>query len=81
MNTLTLELPYHWAVALVNGDESGMEDDDIKALEEFTTYMVNKYDRCDCVDVGEEYYFKNYHDATHYGILACDVAEFTFLVD
>lgn len=80
MNTLFLELPYHWAVALINGDESGMNDEEIEALDKFIDDMVNEHGFCECVNVSEEHYFKNYHDATHYGILPCDVAEFTFRV-
>ena len=78
IKTITYMLPTHWACALVNSDESGMEDDDIAQLNEFVDDMVRTYGSCHCVDVSESSEFSNYHDASHYGVLACDVAEFTF---
>jgi hypothetical protein len=36
MSKITIEevtLPAHWASALVNGDESGLEDEDCKAID------------------------------------------------
>ena len=78
LKSYTLMLPAHWAVALVNGDESGMEDDDIMQLNEFIDDMVRNFGSCHCVDVSEDTEFRNYHDASPYGVLACDVAEFTF---
>lgn len=76
--TYTLMLPTHWASPLVNGDESGMEDEDIAALEAFTNDMVQIYGSCHCVDVSEDTQFMRWHDAAQYGVLAGDVAEFTF---
>lgn len=76
--TITAMLPAHWAVALINGDESGMEDEEIAQLNEFVDDMVRTYGSCHCVDVSETSEFSNYHEASHYGVLACDVAEFTF---
>ena len=78
IKTLTYMLPTHWACPLVNGDESGMEDDEIAMLNEFIDDMVRVYGSCHCVDVSEDIEFSNYHDASHYGVLACDVAKFTF---
>ena len=78
IETITAMLPTHWACALVNGDESGMEDEEIAQLNEFVDDMVRTYGSCHCVDVSETSEFSNYHEASHYGVLACDVAEFTF---
>jgi len=72
------ELPAHWASALINGDDSGLEEEDLIALEKFERYMALVYKQCWCVDVGEETWFSNYHDATKFGVLPCDVALFTF---
>jgi hypothetical protein len=78
IKTLTLELPVHWACALINSDESGMDDEDIAALNAFVDDMVRNYGSCHCVDVSEETGFSRWHDAAQYGVLACDTAEFTF---
>jgi len=82
MPTIRLEyfdLPDHWASALVNGDISGMDDDDEKALNDFTDDMVAQYGKCWCIDVmdlnGD---FRRYHDATRFGVLACNVSTYTF---
>lgn len=76
--TYTLMLPSHWAVALINGDESGMDDEDCAALNTFVDDMVRTYGSCHCVDVSEDTQFMRWHDAATYGVLASEVAEFTF---
>lgn len=78
IKTVTAMLPAHWAVALINGDESGMEDEEIAQLNEFVDDMVRTYGSCHCVDVSEDTQFMRWHDAVEYGIPAGDVAEFTF---
>lgn len=78
IKTYTLMLPTHWASPLVNGDESGLEDEDQAQLEAFTADMVRTYGSCHCVDVSDDTEFMRWHDAAPYGVLACDVAEFTF---
>ncbi len=76
----TWDLPAHWASALINGDESGLDADDIAALEAFTADMVEEFGQCSAVDCGGEHYedFRRYHDASSYGVLACNVLPFTF---
>ena len=80
MKTLDLELPVDWAVALINSDETGLEDDDQAALDAFVDWMLSKYGKCWCVNVSDDESgnFKHYHDASEFGVLACDVATFTF---
>ena len=78
IKTYTLMLPTHWASPLINGDESGLEEEDCAALEEFVDDMVRTYGSCHCVDVSEDTQFMRWHDAAQYGIPAGDVAEFTF---
>lgn len=78
MKHLTMELPAFWASALINGDVSGMEDEDEQALDKFTAYMVAEYGQCWAVDVSEESSFTRWHDAQSYGVLACDCAVYTF---
>lgn len=74
------ELPAYWASVLINGDESGLDDDEMKALNRFLRYMMTVHQRCECVDVEEDSWFSTYHDATRFGVLPCDVALYTFHV-
>jgi len=74
------ELPTHWAVALMYGDESIFEDNegDYKAYENFVDDMVSKYGKCWCVDVGEEEFFSFFHDATPFGLGGSDCYKYSF---
>jgi hypothetical protein len=78
MQIETYLLPSHWASALVNGDVTGYEEDDLNAIILFTDAMVRCHGRCWCVNVDEEESFTHYHDARRYGVLACNCTEFTF---
>jgi len=78
IKTYTLMLPTHWACPLINGDETGLEDEEIAMFNEFVDNTVRVYGSCHCVDVSEDTQFMRWHDAAQYGVLACDVAEFTF---
>ena len=74
IKTISLDLPSHWACALIYGDESGLEDEDQGQLDAWVKDNPSLY----CIDVGEETFFSKYHDAAEYGVLPCDCAEFTF---
>ena len=76
IKTISLDLPSFWASALINGDESGLEDEEQEQLDAWTKDNQNLY----CIDVSEETFFSKYHDAAEYGVLACDCANFTFQV-
>lgn len=80
METLELTLPTFWTCPLINGDYSGMENEDITALEAFTDDMVKEYGQCWAIDVTDDDSgdFRTYHDARRFGVLACDVATYTF---
>ena len=78
MNFEYFELPIYWASALVNGDESGLSEEDEKALDRFVRYMVTMYGHCTCVDVEEDVYFSRYHDAIQFGALAADCVIYCF---
>jgi len=79
MKTIQLTLPIHWASPLINSDESGLDDLEQAALDEFVADMVNDYGKCICIDaLLEDAVFTSYHDANAYGILACDCAIFVF---
>lgn len=75
----TFELPTFWASALINGDTSGMEDEDEAQLEAFQDWMIKEYGQCWCVGCADEgEHFAKYHDAERFGVLACDVIEYQF---
>jgi hypothetical protein len=82
IETISFELPSHWASAFLYGDESGLDDsdEDTGALNRFTKYMVKNYGSCHCVIVEGEGFgdFRDYHDATDFGALASDVLTFVF---
>lgn len=78
METIDYTLPVHWASALINGDDSGLDDDEQDALDEFVNDMVQQHGKCYCIGVKEDTNFVKYHDAEIYGILACDCATFVF---
>lgn len=78
IKTITYMLPTHWACALTYGEDDSFSEEEQAQLNEFVDDMVRTYGSCHCVDVSESSEFSNYHDASHYGVLACDVAEFTF---
>lgn len=76
-------LPECWACALINGDVSGLEDLDCYQLDKFVADVVARRGSCNCVSVSDESGgdFRAFHDATRYGVLACNVAEFSFLYE
>jgi hypothetical protein len=79
MQTETFNLPRHWASALINGDYSGYEDEDVNAIMAFTVWMVAEYHSCWCISCGDdEDDFRWYHDATRFGVLACMTTDFVF---
>jgi len=71
MTTETYILPAYWASALINGDESGMEESDIARMDNW----LNKNNPGSCIGCSEEQYFKHSNDATNLG---GDVLEYTF---
>ena len=72
----TLELPAHWIVAIVNGDETGFDyyDDaeDYVAYRRFTDAELTGWSIAETAD---EPSFSPWHDATAYGVLPCDSVE------
>ena len=79
MKTIKLTLPEFWASALINGDFSGLEEDEANELECWQSYASTE-NIGHCVDVNtDERFFLQYHDASAY-VLACDCLEYTFEV-
>lgn len=73
IETIEYKLPAHWASAIINGDDSGLSDNDLVELEAF----LEKEEYPNIVDVSEDSYFSHSNDA---GTLACDVSVYTALL-
>lgn len=69
--TIDFILPAHWAPALINGDVTGMEDDEIAILDRIEMDFRNGSPFTWQV-MEDEPSFVTYHDARPYGVLACD---------
>ena len=67
----TYILPSYWASALINGDNSGLEDSEIKEMNDFCRGLGP------CVDVSDENPFSWNNDANDLGGA---VATFTFQI-
>ena len=78
MKTEIYILPAHWACAFINGDLSGYDSDDLEAQRLFIDAMVSEHGQCWALSCDEESGFLKYHDATGYGVLACDCLEYVF---
>jgi hypothetical protein len=69
----TFSVPEYWLSALVNADESGLDDRESKQLNAFCKdellggWYITSY--------SEEGDFRKYHDAIGYGVLACNVVD------
>ena len=81
--TCNLHLPDFWASAIINNDQSGLEEEDIEKLNDFIEYWSEDIyiDRADipsdenaCIET----HFMKYHDAERFGVLACDCFEYIF---
>lgn len=71
---ITYILPVYWASAIINGDDSGLSEEDIQQLNDWS----EKEGHPNIVSVGEESYFSHSNDATNLG---GDVAEYTAPVE
>ena len=81
METITLELPDHWATALFYDDTSGFEYEDEMQFQEFCQWALENYGTSEPVEMEEEGHFMTYHDAKQFGVLACNVHRYTFIVN
>jgi len=78
MKIETYTLPAHWASALINDDTSGMDYYEEKPFQEFCAYMLKQHGNNWPLDCSEDARFMTHHDARRFGVLACDVLDFTF---
>ena len=85
MEFYSLYLPDFWGSPLVNGDYSGLSDEDESELNSFVDHWKNDLD-FNCVEVPSdenaciESSFMKYHDASNIGVLACDCWEYKILI-
>ena len=74
----TYTLPAYWATALINDDTSHFKYEDEKPFQAFCAYMLSKHGNNGPLDCSEEPQFMTHHDARRFGVLACDVLNYTF---
>ena len=67
-------LPAFWAPALINSDETDMEDSDVEAMNAWLDEIEPGY----CIGCSDdESNFTSYHDASNH-VLACNCLEYSF---
>jgi hypothetical protein len=71
----TYTAPSAWACYFINGDASGLEDDEIDAADAFID-SIGMGAPVSCDDAG----FVTFHDAREFMPLAADCQTYTFLV-
>ena len=76
INTIQFTLPAYWASALINGDFSGVTENDIAAMNKFAARENIKLESC--LSCSDESWF-SWHNDSGNG-LGGDVMEFTFAV-
>lgn len=74
-DTVTATAPAHWAVYFINGDASGMEDNEIAQADAFADWLGGNI--VDCQDAG----FIHYHDAYQFAPFGADCQEYTALIE
>ena len=74
IKTDTYTLPAYWAPALINGDYSGLTDEEAAEIDQWLTDQPEGW----AVDVSEETFFAWSNDANNMG---ADCAEFTFIIN
>lgn len=61
MKTETYVLPLHWASALINGDESGLTEEEVLEIKDFCRNLGS------CLDMADENEFSWTNDANSFG--------------
>lgn len=80
--TIELQLPSHWASALMNGDTSGLEDEEEAALNRWIEWASNEYNiyAGQPLNVSDDVEFRRYHDANGF-VAATDVLTYVYQVN
>ncbi len=74
-------LPDLWACPLLNGDCSGLTDQDEKELNNFVEYWQDDLDMVTAnISINQESEFVKYHDAHDFGVLACGCFVYSFQI-
>ena len=74
MQTATYDLPASWASALFYGDFTYLGEEDEEAL----IQLIEGEQLPDPLSCSDEPFFTKSHDATPYGVLACNCLTYTF---
>lgn len=71
-------LPAHWAPSLINGDDTGLEDWEIRTIDQF---LIDWSQGSPLIwaNCSEQPDFVTYHDVRQYGIKPCDCLEYQAL--
>jgi len=78
MKTAEYIIPESYLCALINGDTSGLSDEDDSALDRFIDDRLKEYPRFHCLSDTRDEGFMKYHDLEPYGVLACDCVTVAF---
>jgi len=75
----TLDLPAHWASALINGDYTSFDDSNPEDSDEMA--IIDHIERLfgSCTGVSDTPEFRTHHDASADGVLPCDCLTYTFI--
>jgi len=81
-DTIELQLPAHWASALINADTTGLDDEEEAALDRWVDWASDEYNirAGQPLGVTGEEEFKRYHDADDF-VGATDVLTFVYRVE
>ena len=71
-------LPSHWAPALINGDESGMEDQEIESMNSVLEYLGVEGEAVVVVTDESEFELPPSYIHSSYGLLAGAYSTFSF---
>lgn len=79
METETFIIPDVFLPALINADQSGLEQPDIDALDKWTEDRLQEYEHLHAMDATPEG-FTGFHDLRRYGIGAADCSNVIFSI-
>lgn len=78
MKTIDLRIPVHFLPSLFNSDDSGLNAEDIAALDAMTAAYLEKNTHFHAIDTRDDCGFLKYHDLQPFGVLASDCETVTF---
>lgn len=77
MTTLHFTLPAFYAPLLINGDMEGYTNEELSAINKLI--QDNNLNNGHWALPNDEVSFTTFHDLWHYGILAADCSDFTYV--